>query len=106
MERACALRSRPVNNSAKGSGWAAVGGAAPVRLTAGDIVDDFGWRIGTVARLTVFALIYAVVVAATRPTVAPLADGWRLNRIVAWTIGVCVVSVLVLSIVFRDQLFV
>ncbi len=81
--------------------------AAPLAiLTAVGIVDDFGWSIATLGRLTVFIAIYAVVIAATRPTIAPVADGWRLPRSVAWTLSTLVVTVVVVSVAFRDQLFV
>jgi len=81
--------------------------AAPLAVvTAGDIVDDFGWSIATVGRLAVFIAIYAAVIVATRPTIAPVTDGWRVPRRVAWTLLASVVALIFLSVAFRDQLFV
>jgi hypothetical protein len=54
----------------------------------------------------VFVAIYALVIAATRATIAPVADGWRLPRSVAWTLSTLIVAVFVVSVVFHDQLFV
>ena len=86
---------------------ASAAAAAPLAIiTAGDIVDDFGWSAATVGRLAVFVAIYALVIAATRPTIAPVADGWRVPRAAAWTLTTLVVAVVVVSVVFRDQLFV
>lgn len=75
-------------------------------FTGSEIVDDFGWSIGTVGQLVVFVAIYCGVIAATRPTLAPVADGWRLPRAVVWSAGLVVVAVIIVSVVFRDQLFV
>jgi hypothetical protein len=75
-------------------------------VVAGEVIDDFGWSIATVGRLTVFAAIYATVIAATWPTIAPVADGWRLPRAVAWTLSSLVVVLVVVGVVFRDRLFV
>lgn len=36
-----------------------------------DVADDNGWSPETIAQLLVFAAIYATIIAATRPTVAP-----------------------------------
>jgi hypothetical protein len=81
--------------------------AAPLAIfTAGDIVDDFGWSIATVGRLAVFVAIYAGVIAATRPTIAPIPDGWRLPRAVAWTLFATIVALVGAGVVFHDQLFV
>ncbi len=44
------------------------------------IVDDHGWSVVSVARIVAFLAIYAVVVAATWPTTAPVRDGWRPSR--------------------------
>lgn len=81
--------------------------AAPLAVfTAGDIVDDFGWSLATVGRLAVFVAIYAAVIAATRPTIAPIPDGWRFPRVVAWVLSTLIVAVVVVSVAFHDQLFV
>lgn len=48
---------------------------------ARDIGSDFGWGITTAGRIILFVLIYYVVVAAVRITVAPLSDSWRMNHV-------------------------
>ena len=48
---------------------------------ARDIGSDFGWGIATAGRIILFVLIYCVVVAAARVTASPLADSWRMNRV-------------------------
>ncbi len=48
---------------------------------ARDIGSDFGYGIATAGRIILFALIYFFVVAAARITAAPLADSWRMNRV-------------------------
>jgi hypothetical protein len=81
--------------------------AAPlVVVTAGDVIDDFGWSIATVGRLSLYVAIYAVVIVATKPTLAPVADGWRLPRAVRWAAAALVVAATLVIIAFRDSLFV
>lgn len=48
---------------------------------ARDIGSDFGYGIATAGRIILFVLIYCFVVAAARITAAPLADSWRMNRV-------------------------
>ena len=55
--------------------------ALPVTaLVVNGIADEFGWGVHALAGIVAFLAIYAVVVVALRPTVAPLPDGWRLLR--------------------------
>lgn len=48
---------------------------------ARDIGSDFGYGIATAGRIILFVLISCFVVAAARITAAPLADSWRMNRV-------------------------
>lgn len=55
--------------------------ALPVVLVVvNGIADEFGWGVHALAGIVAFLAIYAVVVAALRPTVAPLPDGWHLRH--------------------------
>lgn len=45
------------------------------------VADDHGWSLETIAQVMVFVSIYAAVVAATWPTVAPVDEGWRPPRL-------------------------
>ena len=88
----------------RGARAVSAGAAAPlVVVTAG---DDFGWSIATVGRLSLYSAIYAVVIVATRPTLAPVADGWRLPRAVRWAAAALVVTATLVIVAFRDSLFV
>jgi len=44
------------------------------------IAGEFGWGVHGLAGILGFVAVYAVVIAALEPTVAPLDDGWRLVR--------------------------
>ena len=41
------------------------------------IGEDHGWGVTTIGQMVLFLLIYAVIVAATGPSAAPRANGWR-----------------------------
>jgi hypothetical protein len=57
--------------------------AAPAALfVVSQIVAEFGWSPATLGRIALFAGIYVIVVTALQPSVAPLADGWRVPRVV------------------------
>jgi hypothetical protein len=53
----------------------------PIALfIAREIGGEMGWDLVTVGRILTFLAIYATVVVAFQPSVAPLADGWRVPR--------------------------
>ncbi len=59
-----------------------------VGLVIVDVTDDHGWTVETIGRLLLFAGIYAVVIAATWPTVARVRGGWRPpRRVVVAVVG-------------------
>lgn len=62
------------------------------------IVEDHGWTFETIAQLLVFASIYAVVVAATWPTAAPVDDGWRPSRRVVVVVVAATIAFLGLAL--------
>lgn len=65
--------------------------AAPAALfVVSEIVAEFGWSPATLGRISLFAGIYVIVVTAVQPSVAPLADGWRVPRVIR--IGAVVVA--------------
>jgi hypothetical protein len=51
-----------------------------VGLVTFGIGAEFGWGLRGLAGILGFVAVYAVVIAALQPTVAPLDDGWRLVR--------------------------
>ncbi len=52
----------------------------PLILVGQQLVDDFGWSLHTAAGYIVMLAIYAIIISATRFTLAPQNDGWRLSR--------------------------
>jgi hypothetical protein len=66
------------------SKWArvicAVVALVPIGLVTSGVADDWGWSWRTGAGLVGLVAVYAVVVAAERPTLSPQTDGWRLRR--------------------------
>jgi hypothetical protein len=49
----------------------------PVALVGSQIRGDFGWSAHTVVGFLAFLMIYTAIIAATKFTITPLADGWR-----------------------------
>ena len=66
----------------------------PVILVGHQLVDSFGWSLHAAAGFVVMLAIYAIIIAATRFTVAQQDDGWRLSRRATITTLVAAVSVL------------
>jgi hypothetical protein len=62
------------------------------------ILDDLGWGVATIGRIVLFLCLYAAVIAAIRPTVAPVADAWRPSRRLAVGVLVAVVAVVGLAL--------
>ena len=42
----------------------------PVKISI-DLISDFGWTIGSFGKILLFALIYILIITATRPTMTP-----------------------------------
>jgi hypothetical protein len=62
-----------------------------------EIVAEFGWGAHSLAGIAGFVAIYGVVIAVLGPTVAPLADGWRMPRHVRVVLIIAVLAPLVLA---------
>lgn len=56
------------------------------------IVDDHGWSVVSIGRIVAFLAIYAVVVAATWPTTAPVPGGWRPSRLLVAAVSLVIVA--------------
>jgi hypothetical protein len=73
--------------------------SAPLAVyVAVEIIDTFGFAPATFVRVTLFVAIYAVVVAALSPTVAPQRDGWRFGRRTAVITGAVVAALIALFV--------
>ena len=57
----------------------AVLAAGPIVVVGWQLVDSFGWSMHALLGFLGMLAIYGIIVAATRFTMAPLADGWRLK---------------------------
>lgn len=56
-----------------------VAAAGPVVLVGNQLVGSFGWSAHALAGFLLMLAVYGTIVAATRFTMMPLADGWRLK---------------------------
>jgi len=55
--------------------------AVPIAgFLAKEIVGDLGWGVHGLTGVALFVALYGVVIVALGPTVAPVADGWRMSR--------------------------
>ncbi len=54
--------------------------AGPVSLVGSDLVNKFGWSLHSLAGFVVMLAVYGTIIRATRFTLAPQADGWRMPR--------------------------
>ena len=52
----------------------------PVALVGNHLVDTFGWSLHALAGFVAMLAIYGTIIAATRFTIEPRADGWKLSR--------------------------
>lgn len=71
----------------------------PLVFVGRQLIDDFGWSLHSAVGYVVMLVIYAIIIAATRFTLMPQVDGWRLSRRAAMITLVVVVAVL--GAVFR-----
>jgi len=51
----------------------------PVFIAAAAVVGPFGWSLHSLSGVAGFVALYAVVIVALGPTVAPVLDGWHLR---------------------------
>jgi hypothetical protein len=55
------------------------------------IADDHGWGVEALGMMVLFVCIYAAIIGATWPTVAPVPEGWRPpRRVLSATVGIAV----------------
>jgi hypothetical protein len=54
--------------------------AMPVLFVGAGLVGSFGWSLRSLAGFVLMLAVYGTIVRATRFTVAPQRDGWRLSR--------------------------
>jgi hypothetical protein len=64
------------------------------------IVDDHGRSLVSISAIAVFLAIYAVVIAATWPTTAPVLDGWRPSRRLVVAVAVVIGALLAAALWF------
>lgn len=73
----------------------AVLAAGPVVIVGSQLVGSFGWSMHTLVGFLGMVAIYGTIVAATRFTMVPLADGWRLKS--QFKIAILVIAGLLLT---------
>jgi hypothetical protein len=72
--------------------------ALPISVfVVADIVGPFGWSTRGLAGVAGFVALYAVVILALQPTVAPVLDGWHMRAAARIALIVAAVGLVVLG---------
>ena len=65
-------------------------------LVVADIVGTFGWSVRSITGVAGFLALYAVVILAFQPTVAPVLDGWHMRAAARTALIIAAVGLVVL----------